>query len=54
MSAIDWSVVKRKPTKKELKLYNRWVAYLRDSRLNNEEIYRRARSFTEQGRTPNE
>lgn len=46
---IDWSVMqpKRQPTRRERGLYQRWVAYLKDSRLSNDEIHRRAASFTE-------
>lgn len=42
---------KRKPTKKEMKHFNKWVKYLSDSKLTKEEVYSRAASFTSQGRT---
>lgn len=52
---IDWSdmkPMKRKPTKKERALFNRWVTYLKDSRLPESEIYSRAASYTEQQLKP--
>jgi hypothetical protein len=51
---IDWSSVKptRKPNKKELNRYQRWVKYLKDSKLTQEEIHKRAIRLTEQNRDP--
>jgi hypothetical protein len=54
MTDIDFSSLqrKRKPTKKEAKVYRAWVKYLSDSRLEDWEIHRRAKYFTEQGHKP--
>ena len=35
----------RKPTKKEMKLFNRWVRHLSDSRLSSDEVYKRAADY---------
>jgi hypothetical protein len=32
--------------------YNRWVRYLKDSKLNEQQIHERATRLTEQGRDP--
>lgn len=41
---IDWSEMqpRRKPTRKERGLYQAWVKYLKDSRLDASEIHKRA------------
>jgi hypothetical protein len=39
----------REPTKKEMKLFNKWVAYLSDSRLSKDEVYKRAADYTTRG-----
>lgn len=51
---IDWSGMKpaRQPTRKERGLYQRWVKYLKDSKLNEQQIHERAARLTEQGRQP--
>ena len=51
---IDWSGMRpvRKPTQKERGRYQRWVKYLTDSRLTQEQIHERATRLTEQGREP--
>lgn len=51
---IDWSEQQplRKPTKKEKARYQRWVTYLKDSRLSDTEIFKRAAQYAEQGREP--
>lgn len=38
----------RPPSKKEKGQYNRWVKYLKDSKLSNEEIHKRASQFVNQ------
>jgi len=43
-----------KKNKKQAKLYKQWKRYLSDSRLNEDEIVRRAKSFTKKGMKPNE
>ena len=40
--------------KSKAKLYKQWKRYLSDSRLSEEEIVRRAKSFTKKGMKPNE
>jgi hypothetical protein len=52
MDNIDFSSLrpKRQPTRRERGLYQRWVAYLKDSRLTEDEIHSRAAAFTEQGK----
>lgn len=53
MSDIDFSGLKpkkRKPTRKEAARYKRWVKYLSDSRLSEDEIHSRAKAFTKRGR----
>jgi hypothetical protein len=40
--------------KSKAKLYKQWKRYLSDSRLTEEEIVRRAKSFTKKGMRPNE
>jgi hypothetical protein len=52
MSNINWGCTQREPTRKEIKSYNKWKKYLSDSRLSQEAIESRARSFAEQGRNP--
>ena len=39
----------REPTKKEMKLFNKWVVYLSDSRLSKDEVYKRAAEYTTRG-----
>lgn len=41
-----------KPSQKERGRYQRWVKYLKDSRLTEEQIHERAARLTEQGRDP--
>ena len=36
----------REPTKKETKLFNKWITYLSDSRLSKDEVYKRAADYT--------
>lgn len=36
---------KRNPTKKESKNFNKWLKYLKNSRLSSEEVYKRAASL---------
>lgn len=43
-----------KKNKKQAKLYKQWKRYLSDSRLSDEEIVRRAKTFTRKGMRPNE
>ena len=52
---IDWSSMRpsRQPTRKEKGRYQRWVKYLTDSKLTQEQIHERATRLTEQGREPN-
>jgi hypothetical protein len=40
--------------KTKAKLYKQWKRYLSDSRLTEEEIVRRAKSFTKKGMRPEE
>jgi hypothetical protein len=51
---IDWSEMrpKRPPTRKERGRYQRWVRYLKDSRLTEEDIHQRAANFAEKGWEP--
>lgn len=51
---IDWSGMKsvRQPTRKERGRYQRWVKYLKDSKLSEQQIHERAARLTEQGREP--
>jgi hypothetical protein len=42
----------RKPTKKEMARYNKWVTYLKDSRLSTSEIYSRAAQLAASGKDP--
>lgn len=51
---IDWSDMRpdRKPTRKERGRYQRWVKYLSDSKLTEQQIHERAARLTEQGREP--
>jgi hypothetical protein len=51
---IDWSKMKptREPTRKEKGRYQRWVKYLKDSKLSEQQIHERAARLTEQGRDP--
>ena len=44
---LDWSEVRKKPSKKQLALYKAWVAYLKDSRLTEQQIQSRAMYFAE-------
>lgn len=46
---LDWSKAAplKEPTKKQVALYRRWVTYLRDSKLTEDEIQRRAKYFAE-------
>ena len=46
--------MKTKKNKTKAKLYKQWKRYLSDSRLSEEEIVRRAKSFTKKGMRPNE
>ncbi len=52
MSRVDWSEMKRKPTRKEKARYRRWVKYLTNSRLSHDEIHSRATTFAERGEEP--
>jgi hypothetical protein len=51
---IDWSKMKpvREPTRKERGRYQRWVKYLKDSKLSEQQIHERAARLAEQGREP--
>jgi len=51
---IDFSRMQptRQPTKKGAARYRRWVRYLKDSKLSEEEIHKRAAAFTQQKRDP--
>ena len=40
--------------KTKAKLYKQWKRYLSDSRLSEDEIIRRAKSFTKKGMKPND
>jgi hypothetical protein len=40
----------RKPTKKEMNLFNKWIAYLSDSHLSKDEVYKRAANYTAKGK----
>lgn len=54
---LDWSDIapKKKPTKKQIALYHKWVKYLRDSRLTEQDIQSRAKTFAERNeRIPND
>jgi hypothetical protein len=42
----------REPTKKEMNLFNKWVAYLSDSHLSKDEVYKRATAYTTSGEQP--
>lgn len=42
----------KRPTKKEIGRYDRWVAYLRNTNLTEAQINERASRLTEQGRDP--
>jgi hypothetical protein len=46
--------MKSKQNKNKAKLYKRWKRYLSDSRLSEEELVRRAKSFTKKGMQPND
>lgn len=50
MRNIDFSSMRRRrqPTRRERALYQKWVRYLKNSRLTDDEVHRRAASFTEQ------
>jgi hypothetical protein len=53
---LDWSKVAplKQPTKKQASLYRQWVKYLRDSKLTENEIQRRAKYYAENNeRIPN-
>lgn len=53
MSEINFpKAPKKSPTKKQMRLFNRWVAYLSDSKLSQDEIYNRAAKYAEQGLKP--
>lgn len=55
MYNIDFSSlrpVKRQPTKKEAALYRRWVQYLSNSKLSEDEIHKRAEYYTVLGEQP--
>ena len=39
----------REPTKREMKLFNKWVTYLSDSRLSKDEVYNRAAACAARG-----
>lgn len=54
MTRVDFDSLrtKRKPTRREAARYRRWVKYLKDSRLGDNEIHRRAASLTQQGKDP--
>jgi len=40
--------------KRKAKLYKTWKRYLSNSRLSDDEVIRRAKSFTKKGMKPNE
>lgn len=42
----------RKPIQKERGRYQRWLKYLKDSKLTEEQIHERATRLTDQGRDP--
>ena len=42
------------PKKSQAKLFKQWKRYLYDSKLSEDEIVRRAKSFTKKGMKPNE
>ena len=46
------NVPTREPTRKEKNLFHKWVAYLSDSRLSKEEVYKRAATYAARGETP--
>lgn len=46
--------MKTKRNKTKAKLYKQWKLYLSDSRLSEDEIVRRAKSFTKKGMRPND
>lgn len=50
MGNVDFSSMRRQrqPTRRERGLYQKWVRYLKNSRLTEDEIHRRAASFAEQ------
>jgi len=50
MMKIDFSELRpvRKPTKKEKALYRRWVKYLSDSNMTEDEVHNRAAEYTTQ------
>ena len=50
MTKIDFSELRpvRKPTKKEKALYRRWLKYLIDSQLSEDEVHNRAAEYTTQ------
>jgi hypothetical protein len=51
---IDWSDMrpKKKPTRRQRGRYQRWVRYLKDSRLSRDEVHSRAASYAEKGKEP--
>lgn len=51
---INFPTTNREPTRKELANFRNWVKYLKDSKLSESEVYKRAASFASQGRKPND
>jgi hypothetical protein len=47
-------MMKRTKDKTKAKLFKQWVIYLRDGRLTEAEIIKRAKSFTKKGMVPSE
>ena len=47
-------MMKSSKDKSKAKLYKQWKQYLSDSRLTEEDIVRRAKSFTKKGMKPND
>lgn len=51
----NYSLIKsksRRPTRKERGRYERWVDYLRDTKLTEDQIHQRAEQLTNAGRDP--
>lgn len=52
MSNIDFSCMLKSPTSKQKSLYRQWEKYLSDSKLNKEEIHKRASHYASEGKAP--
>ena len=46
------SAPSRQPTKKEKARFKKWAKYLSDSKLTQNQIYERAASYSDSGRSP--